>query len=99
MIDDEIGGWAVATANVPTSQLNSCDRVVVWEGYTEGIARHVSGLHNEWLEDMAPPLCDLPHQWRDGGHGCDPQSDPDNWMCWCGRPRWDSLHRSAGVST
>ena len=53
--DDMVGGWAIATLDKPTSQIEKFDgeSVPVDLVLTEGIARHIAGLHNAFLEQKA----------------------------------------------
>lgn len=51
VVDDLVGGWAITTADTPTSQINP------WNGEFEvGVfmlkeaAEHIVKLHNDWLE-------------------------------------------------
>lgn len=48
--DDTIGGWAIATADLPTSRLpDSNGARWIGDALTQQLARHVVRLHNEWL--------------------------------------------------
>jgi hypothetical protein len=49
--DDTIGGWAVATADMPVSQVDTRRRdvVVVAHFADEATARRIAGLHNAAL--------------------------------------------------
>lgn len=58
--NDEIGGWAIATKNVPTSQLRYGEWVV-GDFLTERLAGYVAGLHNHLHKAR------FPEQWDDEG--------------------------------
>jgi hypothetical protein len=49
VVDDLIGGWAVATADKPVSMFDNRREVVLYETVSERIALHVVRLHNELL--------------------------------------------------
>lgn len=52
VVDNEIGGYAIATANVPTSMIDPITtrhRVIAWFTYQQH-ADHVVARHNEELE-------------------------------------------------
>lgn len=54
LVNDEVGGWAVANADVGhTSYLNlTNDQRIVAECYSEEHAIHIAEMHNEWLKGV-----------------------------------------------
>lgn len=51
--NDEIGGWSLATVDLPTSQINPYAGVFELGTFmSEGIARHMAGVHNTWWENL-----------------------------------------------
>lgn len=53
VVDDVVGGWAVATVNAPVSEfLGHGEGRAVADGFWDaGHAQHVADLHNDWLAD------------------------------------------------
>ncbi len=51
VVDDVVGGWAVATVNLPVSRFmgNGFGRTVADGFWEKEHADHVVELHNEWL--------------------------------------------------
>lgn len=53
VVNDEVGGWAVATADKPLSELARTDETGEWmvaDFTSEALARHIAELHNAALD-------------------------------------------------
>lgn len=51
VVDDTIGGYAVANVNKPSSEIDTrgqVEREIMW-GVLKTVADHVVELHNDWL--------------------------------------------------
>lgn len=55
VVDDEVGGWAIATADKPVSQIDPVhsSEYVIGDFLSEEIARHICTLHEQALRHLA----------------------------------------------
>lgn len=55
IVNDLVGGWSIATADVPLREIDTRNRdvAVVGDFLTEGIARHIVALHNAAITEGA----------------------------------------------
>jgi hypothetical protein len=98
--DDEVGGWAIATADRPTSEINptaSRDRVL-FDAVFEELGRDVVTRHNDLLAlrtvDDHLAAGEPPTAYGRPAALDAPPPGPRSYLAWVDeRPAWSGLHR------